>query len=247
MSAKSAKTRRGKKMYQKNTPLQNLISLRSLRNLPAFEGEGFEAFEICCFSERSPKRIRFRCLRSLRKTKEAEKCTKRIHPGGLFDWLFWTCRILKIVDSAGSKGWNPNKYEFQKQQTFWQGKWSSPLWPFKGTFTTDPRVSAKSAKPSAQRDRTFTRPSKPAKSTVFRILTETNMNSKSFKTSTKNGIGPNQIHPKLKPTKPSENGAPILFRMLLPDYTGKAFDFPRLFLVYRSQSLFCTLPVQTPY
>ena len=38
---------------------------------------------------------------------------------------------------------------------------------------------------------------------------------------------------------------------LLPDllnfYTGKAFDFPRLFFVYRSQSLFCTLPVQRPY
>ena len=28
---------------------QNLKSLRSLRNLPAFEAEGFEAFEICRF------------------------------------------------------------------------------------------------------------------------------------------------------------------------------------------------------
>ena len=40
------------------------------------------------------------------------------------------------------------------------------------------------------------------------------------------------------------------YSALLPDlnfYTGKAFDFPRLFLVYRSQPLFCTLPVQRPY
>ena len=39
-------------------------------------------------------------------------------------------------------------------------------------------------------------------------------------------------------------------KSLLPDYnfdTGKAFDFPRLFLVYRSQSLFCTLPPQRLY
>ena len=34
--------------------LQNLKSLQSLRNLPAFEAEGFEAFEICRFSERCP-------------------------------------------------------------------------------------------------------------------------------------------------------------------------------------------------
>ena len=51
------------------------------------------------------------------------------------------------------------------------------------------RVSAKSAKPSAQRGSIFRRPAKPAKSTAFRILTETNMNSKS----TRNGIGPPQI------------------------------------------------------
>ena len=41
-----------------------------------------------------------------------------------------------------------------------------------------------------------------------------------------------------------------LYGLLLPDqnfYAGKAFDFPRLFLVYRSQPLFCTLPVQRPY
>ena len=37
------------------------------------------------------------------------------------------------------------------------------------------------------------RPSEPAKSTVFRILTETNTKSNSNEPSTKNGIGPNQI------------------------------------------------------
>ena len=54
------------------------------------------------------------------------------------------------------------------------------------------RISAKSAKPAkpVQRGRMFRRPSKPAKSTVYRLLTETNMNSKS----TKNGIGPNHLH-----------------------------------------------------
>ena len=35
--------------------LQNPKSLRSLRNLPVFEAEGFEAFEICRFSEGRPK------------------------------------------------------------------------------------------------------------------------------------------------------------------------------------------------
>ena len=35
--------------------LQNLKSLRSLRSLPAFEAEGFGAFEISRFSERCPK------------------------------------------------------------------------------------------------------------------------------------------------------------------------------------------------
>ena len=39
--------------------LQNLKSLRSLRNLPAFEEEGLKAFEICRFSERCPKEYVF--------------------------------------------------------------------------------------------------------------------------------------------------------------------------------------------
>ena len=60
--------------------LQNLESLRSLRNLPAFEAEGFEAFEISRFFYEMPRRIRLRCLRSLREPEEAEKCIKRIHP-----------------------------------------------------------------------------------------------------------------------------------------------------------------------
>ena len=52
--------------------------LRSLRNLPAFGVEGFEALEICRFFWEMPKRICFWCLQSLQKTEEAEKCTKRI-------------------------------------------------------------------------------------------------------------------------------------------------------------------------
>ena len=40
-------------------------------------------------------------------------------------------------------------------------------------------ISAKSTTPSALRGKRFRRPSKPAKSTVFRILTETNMSFKS--------------------------------------------------------------------
>ena len=59
-----------------------------------------------------------------------------------------------------------------------------------GFLSPNAVISAKSGKPSAQRGRRFRRPSKPAKSTVFRILTETNVNFKSTK-STKNGIVPN--------------------------------------------------------
>ena len=55
------------------------------------------------------------------------------------------------------------------------------------------RIPVKSARHSAQRGSRLRSPSYPAKSTVFKILTETNMNSKS----TKNGIGPNEIHPKM--------------------------------------------------
>ena len=42
-----------------NLPLQNLKSLRCLRNLPAFEAESFEAFEACHFSETYPKEYVF--------------------------------------------------------------------------------------------------------------------------------------------------------------------------------------------
>ena len=56
------------------------------------------------------------------------------------------------------------------------------------------RISAKPAKPFAQKGRPrFRRPIGSAKSTVFGILTETKVRSKSTK-SAKNGIGPNQIH-----------------------------------------------------
>ena len=61
------------------------------------------------------------------------------------------------------------------------------LWP-------NAKISVRSAKPSAQRGTRFRRPSKSAKSTVFRILIETNMNSNSTQ-STKNGIGPDQVYP----------------------------------------------------
>ena len=47
--------------------------------------------------------------------------------------------------------------------------------------------------PNPQTGRRFRRPSKPAKPTVFKILAETNMNSKPTK-STKNDTGPNQIN-----------------------------------------------------
>ena len=59
------------------------------------------------------------------------------------------------------------------------------------------RISAESAKPaklSAKRGIKFRKPPVPAMSTVFRILIETNMNSKSTK-STKTGVGFNKIHP----------------------------------------------------
>ena len=39
--------------------VQNLKSLRNLRNLPAFEAESFEDFKICCFSEKCPKEYVF--------------------------------------------------------------------------------------------------------------------------------------------------------------------------------------------
>ena len=65
------------------------ISAKSAK--PSFQAEGFEAFEICRFSERCPKGIRFRCLQSLRKTEEAEKCTKRIHPKTSFIYCSSGC------------------------------------------------------------------------------------------------------------------------------------------------------------
>ena len=56
------------------------------------------------------------------------------------------------------------------------------------------RISAKSAKPFAKKGRRrFRRPIGSAKSTVFGIITETKIRSKSSK-SAKIGIGPNQIH-----------------------------------------------------
>ena len=65
--------------------LQNLKSLRSLRSLPVFEASAYQFLRFWSlrnlpFSREIPKRIRFRCVRSLRKPEEAEKCTKRIHP-----------------------------------------------------------------------------------------------------------------------------------------------------------------------
>ena len=39
--------------------LQNLNFVRSLKNFPAFEAEGFEAFEICRFSGKCPKEYVF--------------------------------------------------------------------------------------------------------------------------------------------------------------------------------------------
>ena len=53
--------------------------------------------------------------------------------------------------------------------------------------------------------------SKPAKSTVFRILTETNINSKTTK-STRDGIGLHQIHPLFTPH--NTFGFSILFNLL---------------------------------
>ena len=77
--------------------LQNLKSLRSFRNLPAFEAEGFDALGICRFSGKCPKEIRFQCLRSLRKTEEAEKCTKRIHPwSGFLRILIQILRVFEL-------------------------------------------------------------------------------------------------------------------------------------------------------
>ena len=108
----------------------------------------------------------------------------------------------------GRLGWKrrgiPNKYEIRKWQMFWQGKWDRhplvelPRRPLKVAsilifLSPNVRISEKSAKPFAQRGKKFRRPPKPAKSTVFEILSETNMNSKS----TKNGISLNQIHPNL--------------------------------------------------
>ena len=63
-----------------------------------------------------------------------------------------------------------------------------------GFSSPNARISAKSVKPSAQRGRRFRRLSKPIKFTVFRIITETNIDSMSTKY-TKNGVGPTQIHP----------------------------------------------------
>ena len=59
-------------------------------------------------------------------------------------------------------------------------------------LSSNARISSKSAKPSAQTGRRIRGPSKPAKSiaTVFRNLTEKDMNFKSTK-STENNIGPN--------------------------------------------------------
>ena len=61
--------------------LQNVKSLRSLRNLPGFEAEGFEAFEICRFQERCPKEYVFDvcevCEKQKRPKNVPNKCTHR--------------------------------------------------------------------------------------------------------------------------------------------------------------------------
>ena len=58
-----------------------------------------------------------------------------------------------------------------------------------GFLSLNARISAKLAKPFAQRCIRSRRPSKPGKSTIFRFLTETSVNSMSTK-STKSRIGP---------------------------------------------------------
>ena len=63
--------------------LQNLKSLRSLRNLPALEAEGFEALEICRFSERCPKEYVFDvcevCENQKRQKNVPKEYTLRFH------------------------------------------------------------------------------------------------------------------------------------------------------------------------
>ena len=54
-----------------------------------------------------------------------------------------------------------------------------------GFLSPNARISAKSAKPFTQRGKRSRRPSKPAKSIVFRFLTERNMNSMSTKSTGK--------------------------------------------------------------
>ena len=58
-------------------PPEVYLQKSEISNLPAFEAEGSEAFEICHFYREMPQRIRFRCLR---KREEAEKLYQKHAP-----------------------------------------------------------------------------------------------------------------------------------------------------------------------
>ena len=84
---------------------------------------------------------------------------------------------------------NPDEYEFRKRQTLGRENGTElplvelPSRPLKVALILGflPPNSRGSAKPSAQKGRRFRRPFKLPMSTVFRILTETNVNSTSIK------------------------------------------------------------------
>ena len=74
--------------------LQNLKSLRSLRNLPAFEAEGFEAFEICRFSGRCPKEYVFDVCEVYEKQKRQKNVPKE---------YTYKCNIVMIIPEPNSE------------------------------------------------------------------------------------------------------------------------------------------------
>ena len=73
--------------------LQYLKSLRSLGNFPALEAEGFEAFEICRFSERFPKE----CVFDVCEVCENQKSQKNVSKEYTKSCMGWPneCNIMQ--------------------------------------------------------------------------------------------------------------------------------------------------------
>ena len=95
----------------------------------------------------------------------------------------------------------------------------------RGFFSPNMRISAKSEKLFSQRDRRSKRPSKTAKSTIFRFLPEASVNSMSTQSNV--SVNSNWVHPPGQPRgkffERANPGHPGKFFCLIP-YPGAKND-----------------------